>query len=401
MWFFAALSFVVLIGAGAAIYVFLWGPSESPTDAVQAATQNRTQDTTAATQGPAETPTTFVDPCVEAVDAIGAILTSVAGEALTDSTIADVDTLLTTYRDSGCSGVDLGSPQSAAGLALAIGMSEEMTVRQVIASASVFVSQLSVVPSAESGLPGPAWIAILDSLEVGEYSQVQASNKAAEHARTVGLPASYVNSSDYLSLNDGYWAVHMGPYVDRGAAVAACEAARTYDLNCYDRYLAPAPVTGDAFPSCGEFSSVTATVSADARTGPTELRGVLRTTSAGQQYLAAGPAHVNDDGVLWQPIVIGSDIVWVKASSVARTAGCPEPVPLDCPGLKAMAVENQAAIVSAATSPAVAPDTAAAARLQYAVDRGTQMGCLNATPSPRPANPGSTLFQRLIAALAA
>ena len=57
---FAVLIFVVLIGAGTAIYVFLWGPSETPTDTVQAATQGATQDTNAVTAGSEETTTTSV-----------------------------------------------------------------------------------------------------------------------------------------------------------------------------------------------------------------------------------------------------------------------------------------------------------------------------------------------------
>ena len=61
MWFFAALFFVVLTGAGAAIYVFLWGPSESPPDTVQSAAPGATEDTTAATVRPPETTTTLVD----------------------------------------------------------------------------------------------------------------------------------------------------------------------------------------------------------------------------------------------------------------------------------------------------------------------------------------------------
>lgn len=53
----------------------------------------------------------------------------------------------------------------------------------------------------------------------------------------MGLRTHVLNSTDYRSLNAGYWVVYAGPFRNEDAAAAHCRAIRSRVGNCYQRFL--------------------------------------------------------------------------------------------------------------------------------------------------------------------
>ncbi|HZJ04732.1 MAG TPA: trypsin-like peptidase domain-containing protein [Nocardioidaceae bacterium] len=89
--------------------------------------------------------------------------------------------------------------------------------------------------------PGPAaanssWIVVIQSLEDHLYTRAQAEEAAAGYRRE-GIAAAVLLSSDYGSLNAGYWVVYTGPFATEEAAAANCRGIRTAAPSCYQREL--------------------------------------------------------------------------------------------------------------------------------------------------------------------
>ncbi len=80
------------------------------------------------------------------------------------------------------------------------------------------------------------WILVLASLPVDEFSLKDAA------ARTPEVDGSRVLlSSDYPSLNAGYWVVYAGPFPEE-PTTSACPDDRPEDFTCYPRFVGEAAV---------------------------------------------------------------------------------------------------------------------------------------------------------------
>lgn len=82
------------------------------------------------------------------------------------------------------------------------------------------------------------WVSIVQSLSVGDYSQAEAEQIAQAYADRWGVNVDVLLSSDWPSLNPGYWAIYGGPFDSRDAASAWCGGTEGDGPSCYPRYLA-------------------------------------------------------------------------------------------------------------------------------------------------------------------
>ncbi len=98
-------------------------------------------------------------------------------------------------------------------------------------------SHSTAVPQGGSTQPSGAWIAQLASVSVGAGSaQLQ---RTLDQIRTEIPGAQYLDSSNYASLNSGYWVVYYnGPFSDGNQALSYCAShGRTTRNQCVGRFL--------------------------------------------------------------------------------------------------------------------------------------------------------------------
>lgn len=84
----------------------------------------------------------------------------------------------------------------------------------------------------------PSWIAIVESLEVGDYSYDEAFDRSLAYNQRLGVVTQVLLSTDYSSLNAGYWVIDVGSWDDENDAAAFCRANRDVTEVCYQRFLA-------------------------------------------------------------------------------------------------------------------------------------------------------------------
>lgn len=99
--------------------------------------------------------------------------------------------------------------------------------------------------SADGGPTAPAWVVIVESLPHDEYDRSDAEARADGY-RADGAPdVGVLDSSDYGSLNPGYWVVYSGVWGadEEDAAAAHCRSLRATVDNCYQRFLGDATLS--------------------------------------------------------------------------------------------------------------------------------------------------------------
>lgn len=99
-----------------------------------------------------------------------------------------------------------------------------------------------IVPSEPAGgAAADSWIAQLASLP-GSTAAEEVARQRSRIAEETGLDAFVLNSSDFASLNPGYWVVYAtGDFADGYQALDACRArGRTSEESCVGRYLSHA-----------------------------------------------------------------------------------------------------------------------------------------------------------------
>jgi eukaryotic-like serine/threonine-protein kinase len=104
-------------------------------------------------------------------------------------------------------------------------------------SATRAAGHSTVVPQGGSTQPMGAWIAQLASVPVGAGSaQLQ---RTLDQIRTEIPGAQYLDSSNYASLNPGYWVVYYnGSFSDGNQALSYCAShGRTTRNQCVGRFL--------------------------------------------------------------------------------------------------------------------------------------------------------------------
>ena len=373
-------------------------PGDNGRSTVAAPAPTAAPAASAPTTAPPSAPST--DPCAEAGARLQAILASAGAEPPGPTETAEADEALAQWIFLACD-VDVASaPSSPIGLALASAIETGLTVRSVIDSAAAAAGALTPTGEATPGPILPAWISIVASLETADTPEAEAAGRAASVAEALGEPVYYLNSTDYYSLNPGYWAVHMGPFAARSEAMDTCVASKNAGIACYDRYLAQLPLTTGPFEACGEFGTLIAVGADDARTGPGAGNRLTAALKPGAYYLAAGTAQSSEDGATWHPLAIGGTIAWVDSASLQWASGCDEPAPTSCQGLAAMVEDGRERMLDSVADPSGSVDAEEATALKYAVDKRASLGCDDRV-APVAADPAThTPFQRLVAALA-
>jgi hypothetical protein len=134
------------------------------------------------------------------------------------------------------------------------------------------------------------WTTILESLPVDEWDEEQARSRAFELA---SMDTGVLLSSDYPSLNPGYWVVFSGDFASRDEAIAHCRALEGEGSACYHRYLGEAPTV----VAGREAGTLVAWVGGglaivDAATG--QVDAVV--SSAYQEAVFPGPVELTPDG---------------------------------------------------------------------------------------------------------
>ena len=81
----------------------------------------------------------------------------------------------------------------------------------------------------------PAWIVVINSVE--RHKGVTAARQKSERYGGMGIDTAVLLSSDYSSLNPGYWVVYAGPYQNEDAASAYCRSIANQVTSCYQRFL--------------------------------------------------------------------------------------------------------------------------------------------------------------------
>ena len=83
----------------------------------------------------------------------------------------------------------------------------------------------------------PTWIVVLNSLDVGVHGQADGVTLAQQY-RGQGIEARVLLSTEFSSLNAGYWVVYSGSYHREDDAAAHCRSIRWAAPECYQRYTA-------------------------------------------------------------------------------------------------------------------------------------------------------------------
>lgn len=81
----------------------------------------------------------------------------------------------------------------------------------------------------------PAWVGIIRSLAVARVPYARAVDEARDLTAR-GIPAEVLLSSNYGTMNGGYWVVYSGVFSSRDAASSHCQAIQYQLANtCYPR----------------------------------------------------------------------------------------------------------------------------------------------------------------------
>ncbi len=176
----------------------------------------------------------------------------------------------------------------------------------------------------------PRWVAILDSLDTSEMTSADATARANSFTAD-GIPADFLLTDAYASLNQGYWAVFAGPFADRSAARDYCGTIRDRVPGCYQRYVQTFPTTSPPYGRCGPYGMIDVTGIASNDTLAITARpqdgqriiGTLPDTAAG--ILVAGPPIAADG--LWTPVTYGPEIGWIRNEFAADNPSCPRTTP--------------------------------------------------------------------------
>jgi hypothetical protein len=89
------------------------------------------------------------------------------------------------------------------------------------------ITRLPPVPAAETPpLTAPAWMVILESLPVAEGKTRQDADAIAAQIRSRGYEAGVLLSSEFRSLNPGYWMVYSGRFQAQHEASIHAERLR-------------------------------------------------------------------------------------------------------------------------------------------------------------------------------
>ncbi|MBY5164440.1 trypsin-like peptidase domain-containing protein [Salsipaludibacter albus] len=95
--------------------------------------------------------------------------------------------------------------------------------------------------AAPSPMPAPeprtegGWIAVLESLPVEQFDRADADRRARAYAGRIDDRTRVLRSTDWPTLNPGYWVVWTGTHPSRDAARAACAEYGSGAPVCYPR----------------------------------------------------------------------------------------------------------------------------------------------------------------------
>lgn len=203
----------------------------------------------------------------------------------------------------------------------------------------------------------PRWTVILESLEVGDFSQDDALAHAAAYSNR-NIVAEVFLSDDYESLNPGYWVVHTGMYVDRDDATARCSQVRSSVDFCYDRYIQIVPTTAGPNGACGPYGrydviGIASGSVLEVRVGPSTGQQVLGTYPRSQTgILAAGPP-VSVGSTSWTPLGMNGKIGWVLSQYLVADSVCAGTTPppagtTSCPAVAVATADLLQSVVAAA-----------------------------------------------------
>ena len=118
------------------------------------------------------------------------------------------------------------------------------TWRQRLAEAmAILAASSSPSPTPPAGKPGEnavgTWIVQLQSLPHDRASAADVERARSEAEQRLGLPVQVLDSSDFASLNPGFWVLyHFGNFHDGRQAADVCSAHGIgADADCFGRYL--------------------------------------------------------------------------------------------------------------------------------------------------------------------
>lgn len=114
-------------------------------------------------------------------------------------------------------------------------ITEETITEETFTEETITEEFIDDWPAGESG-----WAVILASKAVDRFTLADAEG-IAEEARVAGVPlVGVLDSSNYPSLNPGYWAVFSGPYPTRAEAEAELATVRSLGFaDAYPREVIP------------------------------------------------------------------------------------------------------------------------------------------------------------------
>ncbi len=85
--------------------------------------------------------------------------------------------------------------------------------------------------------PVPSWIVVMESLETDQYTPEEVIARSIEYDDRLGTVTGIIHSSDYGSLNPGYWVIYVGPFGSEDPAAEYCRGVQADVENCYQRFL--------------------------------------------------------------------------------------------------------------------------------------------------------------------
>lgn len=224
---------------------------------------------------------------------------------------------------------------------------------------------VQVDPTPADGLP--KWTVILESLDVADFTQADATVNAAAYTDR-SIETGVFLSDDYGSLNGGYWVVYTGMFDSRDEASSLCSAIRSRVEYCYDRYLQQLPTTTGSNGACGPYGrydvvGIPSGGVLDVRLGPASGQQVLGAyASNATAILAAGPPIVVGS-TTWAPVEINGKIGWAESRFLRVESACEGSTPSgstteSCPAIAVATADLFKAIVSAAATADVSGTTA-------------------------------------------
>lgn len=104
------------------------------------------------------------------------------------------------------------------------------------------------------------WTVVLESLETDRYPWHAAEESAEWHAANGVRDVGVIRSSDYGSLNPGYWVVVAGSWPSEEDAASYCRQIRNIAESCYQRFVGDASPAGAASGSSNSLDDAVSTV---------------------------------------------------------------------------------------------------------------------------------------------